>query len=52
MQSIIKAATVLELSDGGNELFGRSWSVKEKNESPGTPVVAEITETEADSDEV
>jgi uncharacterized protein YydD (DUF2326 family) len=46
MQDIIRATTVLELSDGGNELFGRPWNVKQ----PSAPTV--ITEKEADSDEV
>jgi uncharacterized protein YydD (DUF2326 family) len=28
MQKLLEQTTVLELSDGGNELFGRSWNVK------------------------
>jgi hypothetical protein len=31
MRDILKATTVLELSDNGNELFGRPWNVKDES---------------------
>jgi uncharacterized protein YydD (DUF2326 family) len=62
LQEIVKTTTVLELSDGSNELFGRSWNVKEeaaKTEAveaePETETVEAETiemETEDNSDEV
>jgi hypothetical protein len=46
MRKILKFTTVLELSDNGNQLFGRSWNVKADDSNQTTETTGENYEIE------